>query len=576
VEFLSRSISEVPIGTDPHALTRIAECCARLPLALGLVAGHIRGTPGWTLTDHADRLEERRHNRLLEAGVELALNVSYNHLPASQQRLLRLTALHPGHDLDAYGAAALAGTDLPTARSLLQHLYRDNLLLKPTAGRYSLHDLVRAYATSRANDQDPPTRRRAALTRLFDYYLANASTAMNTMHPAETHYRPQIPAPATPTPALSNPRAARAWLDTECPTLVAVAAHTATCGWPTYTTQLSAILYRFLMGGNFTDAIAIHTHAYVAAQRAGNRAGQAHADLGLGGACARLGRSQQATKHLRRALRIFQQIDDPLGQARTLTNLGLVERLRCDYQAALGLRMQALHLFRRVGDQIGEAGSLVNIGIIECQLGLYEQAAEHIRLALILFQLTDDHHGQATALLNLGEAERSLGRYETAVNHYTHALTILQRLGSRSGEACILDELGKLQLHLGRTDHAAVYFRRALAIYRDIGERDGEIRALNGIGEAAHIDGNTADALACHSAAFTLAIKINASDLQARAHTGLGRAYHTLNDPDKARHHLQHALVIYTDLGFPGIDQIHAQLASLDQPTDAEPPGNTS
>jgi tetratricopeptide (TPR) repeat protein len=47
-------------------------------------------------------------------------------------------------------------------------------LIQPAAGddRHQMHDLLRAYAASQATDRDSRQARRAALTRLFDYYLA--------------------------------------------------------------------------------------------------------------------------------------------------------------------------------------------------------------------------------------------------------------------------------------------------------------------------------------------------------------------------------------------------------------------
>ena len=56
---------------------------------------------------------------------------------------------------------------------------------------------------------------RAALTRLFDYYLHAAAAAMDTVFPAERHRRPRIPPPPRPVPPLTDPAAARAWLDAE-------------------------------------------------------------------------------------------------------------------------------------------------------------------------------------------------------------------------------------------------------------------------------------------------------------------------------------------------------------------------
>jgi hypothetical protein len=198
--FLAQAVPDIPVGQDPHAAARIARRCGYLPLALSLVIGHIRDSSGWTLTDHADRLDERHHDRRLDTGVELALNLSYQHLPSQRRRLLRLTALYPGQDLDAYAAAALTDTDLPTAQDLLHHLHRDHLLQQAAPGRYTFHDLIRVYATIRATDEDRPPERRTALTRLFDYYLATTATAMNTLHPGEAHNRPAIPPGRHPRP----------------------------------------------------------------------------------------------------------------------------------------------------------------------------------------------------------------------------------------------------------------------------------------------------------------------------------------------------------------------------------------
>ena len=43
-------------------------------------------------------------------------------------------------------------------------------------------------------------RARAALTRLFDYYLHTAAAAMDTLFPAELHRRPRIPRNCQPGP----------------------------------------------------------------------------------------------------------------------------------------------------------------------------------------------------------------------------------------------------------------------------------------------------------------------------------------------------------------------------------------
>jgi tetratricopeptide (TPR) repeat protein len=400
--FLTRTAAQVPVGEDPNAAARIAHRCGHLPLALGLVTGHIRATPGWTLTDHAGRLDERHHARRLDTGVELALDLSYQRLPADQQRLLRLAALHPGQDLDAHAAAALAGTDLPTARARLHHLCRDHLLQQAAPGRYMFHDLVRAYATGRAGDEDRPTDRRAALTRLFDYYLGAAAAAMDALHPAEAGHRPRISRPGTPTPGLSDLDTARTWLETERPTLVAVAAHAATQGWPGHAIRLSGTLFRYLDNGYPADAVAVHWHALHSAEHTGDGTAQAHALTYLGSVDLRRGRYGPAAEHLGRALLLFHRAGDRAGQARSLSGLGVADERLGRYRLAIGHLERALALFRQTEDRTGEARALDNLAIVEGRLGHHHAATEHYREALALFRRAGDQGGEARTLNNLG------------------------------------------------------------------------------------------------------------------------------------------------------------------------------
>ena len=158
VELLSRSTGE----TGPE-LAQLADLAGHLPLALTLLAGHIRDHPDWTLADHVDRLRERRTMLRLDGGIELALRAAYERLTPPHRALLRALSLSRGVDVDVYTAAALAGCDVPTAGSLLGGLHRVNLLRQPRPGRYQLHDAMRVFAGARAIDEDSARGRASRL-----------------------------------------------------------------------------------------------------------------------------------------------------------------------------------------------------------------------------------------------------------------------------------------------------------------------------------------------------------------------------------------------------------------------------
>ncbi|HWO60826.1 MAG TPA: tetratricopeptide repeat protein [Umezawaea sp.] len=252
---------------------------------------------------------------------------------------------------------------------------------------------------------------------------------MDTLYPAEAHHRPRIPAPTTPTPPLTDPDAARDWLDTERPILVAVAAHTANHGWPTHTTRLSATLFRYFTGGHFADAVAIHGHA-------------------------------------RDAARV---IDDPTAQAAALTNLGEAHMQMSRHGSAAECFAEALPLFRRADDEVGQARAVHNLGIVEQRLGRYESAATHYRRALELCGRTGDRTGEAGAHNGLGEAAQTAGRTADALAHHTAAHAIVTTTGARDQLARAHAGLGHAHRALGDLTAAREEYRRAPALYTDLG-----------------------------------------------------------------------------------------------------------
>ena len=188
-----------------------------------------------------------------------------------------------------------------------------------------MHELLGAYARELAASCQGESEQHEALTRLFDYYLYTATTAMDILFPADHQRRPRIARPATPIPPLTSPVAARAWLDIERASFVAIARFTAGNGWPAHATRLATIMFRYLeCGGHYPEALTIHTQARAAARKISDRSGEALALNGLASVHWRQCRYQQASHHLHDALALFRDIGDRTGQARALGNLGLV------------------------------------------------------------------------------------------------------------------------------------------------------------------------------------------------------------------------------------------------------------
>ncbi|WP_405993646.1 AfsR/SARP family transcriptional regulator [Streptomyces sp. NBC_00986] len=618
---------------EPAAVDTLAAQCARLPLALRVAAELAAARPGTPLTDLVAELADRQGRLFLldaegdpRAAVVTVFSWSLRQLPTAAARTFRLLGLPPGPDLDAHATAALTGSTVPDARRALEVLARAHLVQRvdttpvptgtstpdapaqpvqradtapartgtPTAdtrrtldaptpthltqradtARYGMHDLLRAYAAGLATAQDPLEERESALDRLFDHYLATAAAAMDQLHPAEAHLRPAAPETSTPVPDLSDPDAARAWLDAERTCLTAMSAHTATHDRPTHAVRLSLTLYRHLISGHHTDGLTIHGHARDAARLLEDPAAEARALLGIGTAHYQLARHEPARRHLQEALTRFREADDPTGQARALTNLGLVDERLGRFLSAVEYLEQALLLYRSVEDTSGESIALKNLAHVEGQLGRYDESADHLHQSLALLRRAGNRYLEAHALMDLGTVETRLDRLDEAAHHQEQALALLREVGDGYGEAGALHGLGIVHSRRGHPTQAAECHRQALALYSRNGDRDGEARALNGLGEAARAAGHPTDALTHHTDALTIAEDIGNPGQQAHAHGGLAEAHLTLDDTARAVHHYEHALALYTEHGMPEADTIRKRLAAV--APGIRPPGATS
>jgi tetratricopeptide (TPR) repeat protein/transcriptional regulator with XRE-family HTH domain len=554
-------------AADPEAVAALASRCSRLPLALRVAAELAAARPAVPLADLAAELaDEQRRLDVLDAGgdprtaVRAVFAWSYQRLDPGTARAFRLAGLHPGADFEPYAIAALTETSLADARRALDRLARAHLIQPAANGWYGMHDLLRGYARELAASQDGDDEENAALTRLFDHYLRAAAAAMDILYPAERERRPPVAEPDTPMPPLAEGTAARAWLDAERGTLVAITVHAAGHGWPAHAVALSAVSWQYLdTCGHYPEAAVIHDHARRAARRSGDWAAEAKALNYRAGVHYRQGRYSRAVGHLEESLALYREAGNVAEQARLLANLGTVYIELGNYQQAASLTKQALDISPDVAMRIG---TLNNLGIIEERLGRYEQAAQYLREVLALSREVGDRVAEARTLANLGHIALRQGHPGEAAGLGKESLACSREIGIRITELAALTCLGDAYTRLGRYQEAAEHIEQALAAAQATGTSKDEAEALILLGKLLLVTGKPRDAHASFAAALDLGIELDLRHIRARTHDGLGRACQALGDADQARRHWQQALAIFTKLGVPEAEQVRARLAA--------------
>ncbi|NUR82979.1 MAG: tetratricopeptide repeat protein [Nonomuraea sp.] len=480
-ELLARRLGSERVSAEPDATAEIIARCARLPLALAVIAARAATHPAFPLAAIAGELPAARDN--LDAfdadgpGTQVRRVFSWSHqgLGAGAGHLFRLLGLHPGPDLTLATAAALADLPVARARPLLAELCRAHLLTQHAPGRYGFHDLLRAHAVELVQERVPETERRAATRRLLDHYVRAAHTAAMLLNPQ----RDPIPvAPAGDEAVGEEPvdrRSAWDWFTAECAVLVAAISQAAAQGFDGHAWRLAWALADFLdRRGMRHEHLAVQTVALAAARGAGDRLGQACTHSNLGWANTAVDRFDEAHGHFKLALDLYGELGEPTGEARVHGNLSTMYGWRGCHQDALAHAAQALALYRTAGHLTGQARALNAVGWFHAQLGDQEQALDHCRQSLDLHQRLGDLLGQANACDSLGYACHRLGRHEEAVSLYERAVDLFGEAGDRYHQADSLTRLGDALGEAGLPDAAAGAWRRSLALLEELEHPDAD------------------------------------------------------------------------------------------------------
>jgi tetratricopeptide (TPR) repeat protein/transcriptional regulator with XRE-family HTH domain len=546
------------------AVDEMAGLCGYLPLAIGMLASQLSHHPAWSADHLADQLATARDRLALmhaeDLSVAAAFDLSYAELTPQQQRLFRYLGLVPGPSFDGYAAAALAGTSFDQASRHLEELYSQHLVGEPAPGRFQLHDLLREHARSLAADD--PADSDAATGRLLDYYLHTALEADRLVPAWDTAYRQRpvvgFRGDVPDLPMLGN---AAGWLEAERPNLHAAADHASASGRHLHAVHIPAAMAGFLRErGHWDQATALQETALTAAQRAGDRAGQAGALHELGLMRTITGDYPAAVVGLAQAVALYADIGDPAGQAFALCQLGIVQSWTGDYPGTIAGNERALTLARTCGDQRAEACALQSLGYVQQAIGDYAASAASLAAALDLYLSLGHRLGVAETLSNLGVLQTATGDYTAAGTSSHQALKIFRELGDRPQQAWVLNDLGVMQRLTGEYAAAAISHQQALDLWADLGNRLGQAEALNGLGELALRTSAASQARDQHTKALAMARVLGAAPEEARALEGLGNSHLHDGNPGQAAVYLRQALAIYQRIGTPAALRIRENL----------------
>ncbi|OIJ63458.1 hypothetical protein WN71_034000 [Streptomyces mangrovisoli] len=521
VELMARTLEQTRPGDrrirrEPEAAARVVELCGGLPLALRITTAVLAGSPERSVSTLADELA-RTDDRLAlladgERAVTASFELSYRHLRHSggdgAARLLRLLTADWGTDLSTAAAAALAGEQQVRVKHLLSTvLARAHLVEEVEPDRWRMHDLVRLYVTSLAEDRATADadERGAAVERLLQHYASlDGPGTGHTEHltPAPAHWLPLGREHAGLSGAFAHAvarqdhalvlrlagRAYRAAVISGDPARaqeVARAGFVAARRLADFDAQGHMLMFEGTAYGLLdrpTEAIRSYRRAGTNFRKRGVHAMEGVRLLRSGETHLRVRQPSQACAALRLAVRLARRAEDRRLEARCLDVLARALDMVSD-DLSVPVRRAALPLLDALGDTPAVAETRAGLADNLGNLGQCAEAAHEAQTAVEIARRTTDRHALATALSSLGTAETRCGRHRAATEAHREALGLWQDLRLLRDSANSQGDLARA-LSLSRRHHEALrHFKDAGSLLRAVGDAHAEGSLLIGLAD---------------------------------------------------------------------------------------------
>lgn len=562
------------IEADPAAAEALLDLTQHQPLAVSLTAARVAARDTWTLAEHLDVARARRNSLRLDEPVARSLELTYQQLPESAQRLLRAIAVHPVPLLDLESIGTVADASAVDTEAAVDVLVQHSLLSRLPTGRLRMHELVRVYALDRGLEIDPPSARDLAADRLRTSILDRVWSAHRARSRARKAVGRTVRGPVVERELEAS--AAEAFFEESLDLLLHLALQTSAdtsstgerVGEAPATVCLIAetlddTLHR---AGRGDDALTLFREALRTARARGDREGVLRAQVDLGATLTLGGRFSDAEAVLANIDRTAPgwAAEAPLVHNALGTSMlmqGRLDAARREFDAGL---LSA----RDCGDLWREGLLWNNIALSHLHEGQLGEARTALLRSIDISAACGDRAAAARGRVNLAKLMHEMGDSAAAEKEAQAALDEMEHLAYIPGVVVAHTNLAAAVCALGRFGEAASIAERGLEVARQAGMRQSELELLSTYGTAQLGAGELAQAQAAFERARDLADAAGDRLTIAGCDEDLGDVALAVGDADRARQFWHSAAAGYTAVGSPDVAGVEAKLATLRLPQE--------
>jgi serine/threonine protein kinase/tetratricopeptide (TPR) repeat protein len=214
--------------------------------------------------------------------------------------------------------------------------------------------------------------------------------------------------------------------------------------------------------------------------------------------------------------------------------LGVVEIMRDNPQAALGPLNQGLSLAIQVDNQEEKSLILLAMGISYRLMNKPDEAIRSYQQSMEISQRLGLKRILAGNLTEMAQVQNSLGKPKDALTSYKQALDIYREIGMKKEVGDALINRGALNQSWGDYDKALQDYKDSLQIQREANDENYQALCLSNIGGVYLAKGDTDNALTYLQQALQLRQKLNDPEYVAEVWSSLGEVYIATGEYDKA------------------------------------------
>ncbi|MEV7687122.1 AfsR/SARP family transcriptional regulator [Streptomyces bungoensis] len=464
----TKIVGEERVAAEREAALDVVAACGFLPLAIRIAASRLASRRTWTVSVLAAKLaDERRRLDELQAGdlaVKATFELGYGQLEPAQARAFRLLGLADGPDISLAAAAAVLDLPPEETEDLLESLVDTSLLESAAPGRYRFHDLVRLYARACAErDEQPPSEREAAMSRLLDFYLATAARVYAIERPGDRTVD-HLEVTGQAGQAFSDDAKALDWLHAEAASLLACVRQS--LGPGTLRRGVDLLLAAKDLAESGASSLAYETatrEARDAADALGDAQAAGRTRVTLTQVLIKTGQFEEATEQAEEALAFGEAANDPWTCGNAPNELGIIAICKNEHAVGEARLLKAIDAFRDDDNRPGEASALCNLSRVLVSMDRTPAAIELVQQGIAIY----DELGLTVRLANaryaLGIALSHAGRGTEALEQLMQALSIFVENRQRLWEGTTHFRLAQVHLACHRPAQAAQHAEQALS-----------------------------------------------------------------------------------------------------------------